>query len=88
MKPIEGMKKEPLGLNNPLMMGAFIVCVRWALGTKEIQKQFEDETGLSFSFLKKRSPLDIMIDRSTGRESEIIAKFADWVVVNIWGESE
>lgn len=88
MIPINGMKEEPALMYEPIMIGAFIGCVKWALGTDEIRKSFEKETGLTFSFFNNRSPLEAKIDRACGREKEIFAAFADWVTVNIWGREE
>lgn len=88
MKPIKGMKEQPALIYEPIMIGAFVGCVRWALGDDKIRKSFEKETGLTFSFLHNRNPIDAMIDKASGREAEIFAKFADWVVVNIWGRED
>ena len=84
MKPIKGMKEEPDGL--PLMMPAWIGCVRRALGEKGARDEFKRDTGLDLESLVNRTPIDKMIDWSTGYERAVFCAFCDWVTVNLWGK--
>lgn len=80
----------PLGLNiakafelNPVMAGAWISCLQWAITHDEIMKQFTADTGISYS--APRSGLERMIDDATGIKGEVVVKFVDWFNANIWG---
>lgn len=84
MFPVEGMKKEPYGL--PLMLDAWIGLVHWAIGKETFRERFKKDTGHDFKFLLSRSPIDMMIDKSTGIEREIFVAFCDWVTENLWGD--
>jgi len=85
--PIVGMKAVPWGCDEgPLMAGAFVGCVRFALGEPELRQQFKDETGQDITALVTGSPIDRMIDEATGHDRAVFAAFADWVSVNLWGD--
>ena len=49
---------------------------------------FEKETGLSLNRLTGRSPITIMVDDATGFARDLVAKWFDWVALNVWGEEE
>lgn len=83
--PIKGMTKVPAGLAI-LGGGDFVACLFWALGVPEVQARFKADTGLDVTALVGRSGLDKMIDQATGFEAQTVTAFADWVVVNVWGE--
>jgi hypothetical protein len=85
MKPIKGMKEEPDGL--PLMLDAWNGCVSFAISQPDIREVFKKNTGIDLEMLTKRSPIVAMIDKASGYEQDVIAKFADWVTVNLWGKS-
>lgn len=82
--PIKGMQTRPMGL--PLMMGAWFSCVVWAAEQEEALAMFKADTGLDLAAILRRTPLEAMIDKSTGFEQRIVASFCDWVTKTIWGE--
>lgn len=82
--PIEGMIVIPEGL--PLMASAWIGLVRWAAGEEGLRQEFMRNTGLKIESLLKRSPIDRMIDESTGYARMVVAAWCDWVTVNLWGQ--
>ena len=79
----KGMKQVPYGF--PFMMPAFLGCAGFAIGKDEIRSQFEKDTGFKFESLSRRSPIEKMVDKATGRESEMFLAFLDWVALNMWG---
>ena len=86
--PVEGMKVTPYGWGDPLLSGAFIACVEWAAAEKEVMTAFEEETGLSLNRLVGRAPITVMVDDATGFSRDLVAKWFDWVALNVWGEEE
>ena len=83
MIPIKGMKVEPLGL--PLMGDAWLSFVFWFAGIDTYRAWFKKETNIDLSKLLHRSPLEMMIDESTGFERDAICQWCDWVTINFWG---
>lgn len=86
--PVKGMKVTPFGWGDPLLSGAFMACVKWAVSEKEVTDAFEKETGLSLTRLVGRAPITVMVDEATGFAQDLIAKWFDWVATNIWGDDE
>lgn len=66
------------------MMPAWLGCLSWALGNPEILAAFRAETGRKWT--PGMTPLDRMIDESTGVDREFIEAFVVWVNENIWGD--
>ena len=81
--PIPGMKIVPYGC--PMMTDAFLGCVHWAVGEEHIKQAFKAETGLDLDSLVTASPLARQIDETTGRTSDMMAAFCDFVAENVWG---
>lgn len=80
---VSKLTKKPLGL--PLMYDAWAGCLHWAIGNDDIRRRFQKDTGIDLNVLAGRSRMEILVDEATGRDSEIIAKFCDWVTENVWG---
>lgn len=72
--------------NDPLMYPAFIGCVHWALGKDEIVDAFRKKSGNTWQL--GRTPIDRMIDRSTGVERDFMQQFSDYVADEIFGRPE
>lgn len=88
--PIKGMTKMPddcEGAEPGFGWPGFLGCLYWAATVPEMRAQFTKDTGLRIEdMIKPRAPIEQMIDQSTGYEAKVIAAFADWVCVNVWGE--
>ncbi len=81
---LPGMKLTPYGVkDDPLMGGAFVGCLYWAIRQSDVVAEFEKETGETL--FQARSPTERMVDKATGREADLFARFADFVVANYWG---
>lgn len=90
--PIKGMTKVIEGHELPFIEGMFISFVSFSLGQEESIKAFTKDTGIAPPRFPN-SPIEKMIDDSCGYNPEneygaFIAKFADWLTVNWWGEAE
>ncbi len=85
-KPIKGMTQIPIG--EEYMVPAWVGMVRHALGAEYIKKEFKKETGFDVDHVLKATGINAIIDQKTGYQRDIIAKFADWVTVNLWGVEE
>jgi pyruvate-formate lyase-activating enzyme len=87
--PFPGMTKTPSGLD--MIGGAdFVACVVATAGEPKIVARFTEETGVRLDRAFFRSPIEVMVDNAVGHDPRIeaLAKFADWVVVNLWGEED
>lgn len=84
--PIDGMTRVPCGM--PFMADAWIGCVMWAAGEEGCRKAFKEATGYDLEMLIRRSPIEALIDKSTGHERTVMMAFLDYVTENIWGEEE
>lgn len=84
--PVEGMKITPHGWGDPILSGAFMACVNHATGNPEMRAAFEKEAGCSLDRLVTRSPIEKMVDDSTGFSRDLVAKWFDWVATNVWGD--
>ncbi len=76
-------KLKVYGQGEPLMEAMFGACVRWAWETPEMREAFERDTGMK----PAESPIDAMIDESTGYDEQVADAFVRWVIANVWGES-
>lgn len=83
--PVTGMTKTPAGVDDPLLMGAFVSCLYASLKEKNVLEAFRKDTGLDVMRAVPRSAVDQMVLRATGYQAEVFAKFADWVAENVWG---
>jgi hypothetical protein len=72
--------------NDPLMYGAFVGCVRWALGNDDIMRLYRDDTGDGFQPAK--NGIEKMIDLATGNELAFFQRFSDWVEREIFGSPD
>jgi len=81
--PIKGMQLKPYG--EDYMVGAWLGCLIYTYDIKAQRDLFEKETGIDIYDIVSARGIMQMIDRATGRTSEAIAKWADWVTENIWG---
>lgn len=89
---LPGMKTRPKYYGTEawelLIGGAWVSLCNYAIGVEEHRKAFAEETGLDLMALVNRDPFAALIDRSTGREAEIMAAWCDWVTRNLWGEDD
>jgi len=67
------LKHDPTVLLDPL----FNECIKEAAGMPDLVKEFDRLNGTNLS--RKGSPLDLMIDDSTGRMSSDLGKFVEFV---------
>ncbi len=70
---------------HPLMQIAWSDCLLWAFTFEPIVKQFMDETGNTWELGK--IPIDRMVDKATGAETEYCMEFVEWFNANVWGDS-
>lgn len=84
--PVEGMAVTPYGWGDPILSGAFMGCVNFATRQQQLVDQFEQESGLKLSRLVAASPIEKMVDDATGFSRELVAKWFDWVALNVWGD--
>ncbi|WP_210420176.1 hypothetical protein [Aquisphaera giovannonii] len=69
---------------HPLMASAWVGSVRYALTRDDVMATFREETGNQWR--PGRTPIDAMIDQTTGAALDFIRAFAKWHNENIWGE--
>ena len=65
------------------MAPAWVSCMSWAIGHKEIRAEFEAETGNRW--VPPKNGLDKMIDAATGNGGAYVAAFIEWANAKIWG---
>lgn len=68
------------------MEGAFLGCVSWALGKKELVDAYRAETGDVWE--PARTAIDKMVDTATGSDKAFFEGFARWVADNVFGNPE
>jgi len=84
--PIKGMKTKPIG--HEMMTGAWLGLVAFALSNENHRTIFKKETGIDISGVINSKGINRMIDHATGYEGDAVAKWCDWVTVNLWGIKE
>lgn len=57
----------------------------YTIGQPQIIQQFKEATGNDLTALVKASPLESMIDTATGRDTEMLSEFLEWLKVHYWG---
>jgi hypothetical protein len=62
---------------------AWLACLSWAIGEPEIVAAFRAETRVAWQ--PGRTPLEIMIDKSTKADEWFIKAFVEWFNANVWG---
>ncbi|WP_428383685.1 hypothetical protein [Nevskia ramosa] len=84
--PLAGMKEIPSGL--PLMFDAWVGLVQWAMKVPECRDGFKTETGHDIVAFAN----EVAAGRAEVRDvpgepvAPIMAAWADWVTVNLWGD--
>lgn len=66
------------------LLPAWLGCLRWAMSTPKIMKQFEADTGMKW--LSGRTPIERMVDEACSVRDEFFEAFAKWMNENIWGD--
>lgn len=79
----EELKHTPEGID--FMSDAWVGCVRWAIGKREMRDAFKSDTGFDIDRLLTRTPVEAMFDEATGLDRDLLLKFCDWVTENVWG---
>ncbi|WP_273794171.1 hypothetical protein [Brucella intermedia] len=69
--------------DNPIMNGAFVGCVIWALGNPEIMAWYRGETGDQCQ--PPKNAIEASIDKATGNDLAFLQRFSDWAEVNLFG---
>lgn len=69
---------------NPLMAIAWADGLRWAIGDPQIVANYRADTGDNWQ--PGTTPIDRMIDDSSGAGLAFARSFAKWFNANIWGE--
>lgn len=77
---------EPPSDTPDYVHGMWAAALIAAIKQPEIVRVFERDTGLSYS--PPKSPLERMINESTGFESEYIHAFGKWFNEKVWGNWE
>jgi hypothetical protein len=67
---------------------AFADLCSWAIVQPSFQLQFKEQTGHDLAALATASPIENMIDESTGRTKATMAAWIEWVRENLWGTTE
>lgn len=82
--PIKGMTVTPgyLAIDNG---AAFVSCVLWAATEPKMLDAFKGDTGLDLRAVIHARGIERAIDEATGAQGAVIAKFADWVALHVWG---
>ena len=78
-----GMTKTPTGW--PMMAEAFFDFALMTIREEAVQLAFKDDTGHDLTQFVRGTPLDRLIDQSSGREREVLAGFMDWIAETQWG---
>ena len=81
-----GLKQKPYGY--PLMMDAFIGCVSHCISVGGIRDDFKKKTGHDLSSLARSSGINLMIDKASGYQKEVMESFFNYVNENHWGLDE
>jgi hypothetical protein len=63
---------------------AWVGCLMWAIGNKDILEQFRADTGCTWA--PGKTQIERMIDEATGYDADFIRRFAIWHNKSIWGE--
>lgn len=77
---------EELGPDEPLFFQAWMDCLLWASGFEPIVTQFREDTGIEWN--PAVSPIDRMIDETTGANAATAERFIRWFHENVWGEQK
>ena len=75
----------PPEAGDQLMLTAWVDCLRWAIEQPDIIKRFRAETGNQWTL--GRTPIESMIDDSTGVAHDFIVSFVVWFNFNVWGQA-
>ena len=66
------------------MTPAWLGCISWALGEKEIIAAYREDTGDQFTV--GRTPIERLVDKATGCDLAFLESFIRWAnVQNVWG---
>jgi hypothetical protein len=57
--------------------------INWASRNKEVVTQFNKET--KRQFLIPTSPINLLVDKATGKDLDDVQEFVFWVTKNLWG---
>lgn len=82
-KPLESMEHTPSGDDH--MTDAWFSLILYAYDQAPFRLEFKKETGINIVDVVKSGGLNAMIDKSTGYQEAALAKWCDWVTVNLWG---
>lgn len=73
-----------LAPTSDLMLGTWLGCLHWAIGSEEIVERFRAETGIRWT--PAQTPIERMVDEATGADARFIEEFVRWMNRTIWGE--
>lgn len=87
------MEQLPLGMTKTPKLwnvdsSAFLSFLSWSVSNEPTLDEFEKDSGKNLKNLVNAGPFAQMIDKETGYAKEMMRDFADWLVVNHWGEEE
>lgn len=71
---------------NPIMAGAWIGSLRYALTREDMMAAFRADTGNTWQ--PGKTTIDRMIDEATGADFDFLKAFAKWHNANVWGEED
>jgi len=78
-----GLQVTPYGW--PLMAGAFISFVHYAILDESFQRDFHEDTGLNIMSVIPKSTMGGLVDEATGYTHDILSRFMEWLTINHWG---
>jgi hypothetical protein len=82
-----GAQLRSLMPTDELMIPAWLGCLHWSLGQREILDRYYSETGTA-PLVPAKTPLDMLIDEATGVTGAYLVGFAAWMNREIWGEEK
>ena len=81
-----GMTKTPMLWN--VDVNAFMSFLDYSIKDESILLEYKRKTGKDMKDLVRGGALSQMIDKETGYARDMFRDFADWLVINHWGEEE
>ena len=81
--PIKGMTSTPYG--EDYMAPAWVGFLKFCITEQGCRDLFKADTGIDILGVVTATGIKAQIDKATGYQADAIAKFADWVTVNLWG---
>ena len=72
--------------NDPNVIILWHSCLKRAICDQSVLDDFKNETGVEF--VPSTEELQCMIDKYTGAEAHFLIAFANWMNINVWGDTQ